>query len=139
MLQILIASHGKYAEGIQSAASIIVGEKSHVSVISAYVDDIPLQTKIEEFFSNIKPLDQVIVLTDLFGGSVNQAVLPYIKNGNVYVIAGVNLALILEVVLLHPESEVSHDSLRMIVEESRKQLMFVNDAVAQESKDDFDF
>ena len=140
MLKILIASHGNYAAGIKSAADIIVGEKSHVSYISAYVDDIPLKDKFEKYFADVTAEDQVIVLTDLFAGSVNQTVTSYLLKQNVYIISGINLAVVLEIVLLNPESEVTADRLRYIVEESKKQIVFINDSFTNaDNKDDFDF
>ncbi len=41
---------------------------------------------------------EIIVLTDLFGGSVNNEFLQYINQDHVYLVAGLNLSLLIELV-----------------------------------------
>lgn len=41
---------------------------------------------------------EIIVLTDLFGGSVNNEFLQYINQDHVYLVAGLNLPLLIELV-----------------------------------------
>ncbi|MEG0520772.1 MAG: PTS fructose transporter subunit IIA [Erysipelotrichaceae bacterium] len=138
MRKILIATHGKMAEGIKSAASIIVGEKQNVSFINAYVEDISLKDQLTEYFKDYQPSDEIIVLTDIFGGSVNQALIPYIQSHGIYLITGVNLAVTLEIIMQDDSSPISIDVLRNAIEEGKKQGMLVNDILKQSSTDDFD-
>ena len=76
-------------------------------------------------------------MTDIFGGSVNQGIMPYIKE-HVYVITGFNLALLLEVLMMNSEGTVNIDELRRLIAESAKQVNFVNDMLTMSSDDDFD-
>lgn len=139
MLKILIASHGNYADGVKSATNIIIGNKENVHYLNAYVSEASVKDQLESFFKEVHEGDEVIILTDIYGGSVNQNVFPYVKKENVYIISGFNLATVLEILLLNPEEKVSLDNLRNIVEESKKQILFLNDYVAeQEKEDDFD-
>ncbi|SHJ10739.1 PTS system, mannose-specific IIA component/PTS system, fructoselysine and glucoselysine-specific IIA component [Clostridium amylolyticum] len=139
MLKILIASHGNYADGVKSATNIIIGNKENVHYLNAYVSEETVKDQLENFFKGVSENDEVIILTDIYGGSVNQNVFPYVKKENVYIISGFNLATVLEILLLNPEEKVSLDNLRNIVEESKKQILFLNDYVAeQEQEDDFD-
>lgn len=139
MLKILIASHGNYADGVKSATNIIIGNKENVHYLNAYVSEETVKDQLENFFKEVSENDEVIILTDIYGGSVNQNVFPYVKKENVYIISGFNLATVLEILLLNPEEKVSLDNLRNIVEESKKQILFLNDYVAeQEQEDDFD-
>ncbi len=139
MLKILIASHGNYADGVKSATNIIIGNKENVHYLNAYVSEETVKDQLENFFKGVSENDEVIILTDIYGGSVNQNVFPYVKKENVYIISGFNLATVLEILLLNPEEKVSLDNLRNIVEESKKQILFLNDYVTeQEKEDDFD-
>jgi len=139
MLKILIASHGNYADGVKSATNIIIGNKENVHYLNAYISETSVKDQLENFFKEVNEDDEVIILTDIYGGSVNQNVFPYVKKENVYIISGFNLATVLEILLLNPEEKVSLDNLRNIVEESKKQILFLNDYVAeQEKEDDFD-
>mgnify|MGYP000687776886 FL=1 len=135
-MKVLIATHGTYAEGIQSAASIILGNMDGVDVINAYVDDKSLKDKINEYFEN-KNGEQILVLTDMFGGSVNQALMPYIQANSINLVTGINLPCVLEI--LSKRDFIDTTIIKEIVEEARKQIMFVNEMLENvDSGDDFD-
>lgn len=135
-MQILIATHGTMAEGILSAASIIMGNMEDVHVLNAYVDDQSLQKKMDAFFEKIKD-PEILVLTDMFGGSVNQALMPYIQSHKITLVSGVNLPCVLEI--LSKREQITMEELKSIVEESRKQIMVVNELLnTMDTTDDFD-
>lgn len=54
MTDILIASHGHFASGLQSSLDILTGMGKQVNVIDAYVDDSDYTPKIEEFIKSAK-------------------------------------------------------------------------------------
>ncbi|WP_431769472.1 PTS sugar transporter subunit IIA, partial [Streptococcus oralis] len=68
--------------------------------MSAYIDNFPsIEEQIESFIENIQEGDEVIIFTDLYGGSVNQKFLEVSKNfNNFYVVAGFNVAIIIELI-----------------------------------------
>lgn len=138
MKHILIATHGDYAKGAVSAAEIIAGKKEFVTCINAYSEAKNINEAVEAYFASIPHEDEVIILTDLFGGSVNQAIMPYTKQGNVYLITGFNLALLLEVMMMDPEACVDEDQLRGLVNGAKAQVMYVNDVLQSSNDDDFD-
>lgn len=78
--------------------------------------------------------DQVIVCTDLMGGSVNQKVVPYAQKENVFLIAGFNLPLILELAM--NEDKVTKEELLDSIEESRKNMMLVQVEIPEGKKED---
>ena len=79
-MKILVIGHGRFAEGVKSAAQIIVGDLSEVTFMNTYVDDIDFHVELDKYFSNNT---NILVLTDLFGGSVNQAIMQYITKENI--------------------------------------------------------
>lgn len=138
MINIVIATHGNYADGVLSAIHMIVGENKNITCLNAYTKEKHLKSAITSYFLNITKKDEVIILTDLFGGSVNQQFMPYSKQEHVYVITGFNLALLLEIVMLDNYERVDVEQLRMIVKKSKSQIMFVNDVIKESYEDDFD-
>ena len=133
-MKILIASHGKFAEGIISAANIIVGNLEDVTFINAYVDGIDFKKELKNYFDKNK---DVLVLTDLFGGSVNQEVMQYIYSHNLQVITGINLPLILEILIANNNGCLQ--DVNEIVKNSQTQLIYVNETLKNMSTvDDFD-
>ena len=76
--------------------------------------------------------DEVVVLTDALGGSVNQRFSRFASD-RIHVIAGVNLPLAMTVVLARPDEKLDFDAL---VNEARQQIVYVNGASSAECEDD---
>lgn len=133
-MKILVIGHGRFAEGVKSAAQIIVGDLSEVTFMNTYVDDIDFHVELDKYFSNNT---NILVLTDLFGGSVNQTIMQYITKENIEIITGVNIPLVLEILL----SNITGKNLdiREIVSNAKEQIMFVNDVLENSNNDEGEF
>lgn len=138
MRKILVATHGDYAKGALSSISIITGAKENVTCINAYSEEKNINEALDRYFETVTEDDEVIVLTDLFGGSVNQAVMSYLGKKKIFLITGFNLALLLEVMMMDSDESVSEDRLRSIIEGSKQQIMYVNDVLKNTNDDDFE-
>ncbi len=121
-MKILVIGHGRFAEGIKSVANIIVGDLSEVTFMNTYVDDIDFHIELDNYFSENK---NVLVLTDLFGGSVNQAIIQYITKVNIDVITGINIPLILEILISNTTG--NNLDFRQIISSAKEQIVYVND------------
>lgn len=121
-MKILVIGHGRFAEGIKSVANIIVGDLSEVTFMNTYVDDIDFHVELDNYFSENK---NVLVLTDLFGGSVNQAIIQYITKVNIDVITGINIPLILEILISNTTG--NNLDFREIISSAKEQIVYVND------------
>lgn len=120
-MKILVIGHGRFAEGIKSVANKIVGDLSEVTFMNTYVDDIDFHVELDNYFSKN---NNVLVLTDLFGGSVNQAIIQYITKVNINIITGINIPLILEILL---SNTIGNDlDFRQIISSAKEQIVFVN-------------
>ena len=120
-MKILVIGHGRFAEGIKSVANIIVGDLSEVTFMNTFVDDIDFHVELDNYFSKN---NNVLVLTDLFGGSVNQAIIQYITKVNINIITGINIPLILEILL---SNTIGNDlDFRQIIFSAKEQIVFVN-------------
>ena len=120
-MKILVIGHGRFAEGVKSAAQIIVGDLSEVTFMNTYVDDIDFHIELDNYFSENK---NVLVLTDLFGGSVNQAIIQYITKVNIDVITGINIPLILEILISNTTG--NNLDFRQIISSAKEQIVYVN-------------
>ena len=103
--KILVASHGKFAGGLQSSIDILTGQGSSLQVINAYLDDSDYTDQIQAFVDGLQADDQGLVFTDLLGGSVNQRVVNVVmrsgKQEQVFIVSNVNLGTVLSL-LLYP-------------------------------------
>lgn len=136
MRKILIATHGIYAEGIKSAAEFILGPQPEITTICAYTGDIALKDELEAYFDGCTAEDEVIILTDIYGGSVNQACMEYMNRPDTHLITGVNLVLLLQIMTME-QSSCEKEALLSIVKEAREQISYVNESVKEVVADDF--
>lgn len=134
MKKILIASHGHFASGVKSTIELIFGAQEGITSIDCYTDEEPPKPIIERYFDSLDSEDNLIICTDISGGSVNQLMVPYLKRPNTYLVTGVNVAFMVELSMAPemPEAE----QLNEMITRGRSQLLCVNDVLLAE--DDFD-
>lgn len=137
-MKLLIASHGTFAEGIKSALKIIVGNVDDIATINAYVNECDLKKELDAYFET-NAEEEIIVCTDLFGGSVNQAIIQKLKEKDFALVTGVNFPMLLELSLAMANGNPDKAKIRELIASSKEQLMLVNDALTANTEDDFDF
>ena len=137
-MKLLIASHGTFAKGIKSALKIIVGNVDNITTINAYVDECDFKKELDTFFELNKD-EEIIVCTDLFGGSVNQAIIQKLKEKDFNLITGVNFPFLLELSIALANGNLYKEKIKEIINSSREQLMLVNGVLVANVEDDFDF
>ncbi|MCT6807801.1 PTS sugar transporter subunit IIA [Lactobacillus panisapium] len=131
MSQFIIATHSYLANGYQSSLKFFDSSVNNVQFINAYVDE---QTNFTDELSQMldqMPNEQVIILTDMPGGSVNREAVNLIKKYHCQVISGINLALVLELVL-NADQTLSDETIRLAVSQAQKQLVYVNDLLKED-------
>ena len=125
MKRLILASHGRLAEGMADTARMIVGDQTELiplSLVSGMQPEL-LKTKVE---GRIKswPGELTVILTDLWGGSVNTALLPLCADANVHLIAGMNLNLVLQLCL--SDVETGGMAIESILNEAQKSMVYGN-------------
>lgn len=133
-MKLLLCSHGKMASGIASSLSIIVGDLAEVDAIDAYIDETPFETQLENYLKETDSLPDLI-LTDLYGGSVNQKCAGHKLLGTLPIISGMSLPLALQASLQSAE-EFNENSLKELIQSSQEELKQV---IINTDEDDFDF
>lgn len=67
----IFASHGTLASGVLNSVELILGKRSNVWTLCAYVEeDVDLSQQVDTLIARIPPEDEIIALTDIFAGSV---------------------------------------------------------------------
>ena len=137
MLKLFISSHGHFASGIKSSVEILMGPNDRITVFDAYINQDSVNEHLDAFFRTVSPQDEVIMLSDLYGGSVNSVMYTYLTRPNTRLVAGVNLALVLELAV---KEEISDEDLAALVEQSRTMLRIVElEKAREEESQDEDF
>ncbi|HOJ01548.1 MAG TPA: PTS sugar transporter subunit IIA [Anaerolineaceae bacterium] len=131
----MAASHGTFASGIKSSLDVLLGKSENVTVIDAYLGQESVEDQLDAYFRSIPETEQVIMLSDIYGGSVNQKMYLRLARPNTFLITGINLALVLQ--LLMETGPLSLERLRTIVEEGQRALMLVEFQSAGVEDEDF--
>lgn len=136
MKKILIATHGNLASGAKSTLELLVGNIVDITCIDAYVDpDENLIDILENYFSKIDDDDDVIVFTDIKGGSVNQKIIQYTMKPNIFLITGFNLPILLELAIM--DKKITVENLEEMIGICKNQLELIKIDMKRESDDDF--
>lgn len=135
MSQFIIATHSYLADGYKNSINFFNSEITNVHFINAYVDEQnnfaeELKSLLDKFKS-----EQVIILTDMPGGSVNKETLNLIKDYDCKVVSGINLSLVLELVM-NTDNKISDETIKTAVDQARNQIVFINDLLKGDDIDD---
>lgn len=125
MKRLILASHGRLAEGMADTARMIVGDQTELlplSLVSGMQPEL-LKTKVEGMIKSW-PGELTVILTDLWGGSVNTALLPLCADAHVHLIAGMNLNLVLQLCL--SDVETGGMAIESILNEAQKSMVYGN-------------
>lgn len=133
MRRYVIASHHKFASGLKQTLQFLSG-RNDLYAISAYTDEIPIENQIKELFSGFNDDDEIIIMTDMLRGSVNQRFFPYM-NDHVHLICGINVPCALGLIL-QPDGKITSKSINEMIDEARSQMIYVNEYQVEENNGD---
>lgn len=127
MKQFLLASHGKFAEGILGSFQMILGDAPNITVLCAYTEENEetLEHTVKKIICERNRKEDLIVVTDVFGGSVNNEFMKYLNEPGVYLVTGMNLPLLLE--LYSNQNMESRDMIRLAIASAQNNLKFCTD------------
>ena len=135
MKQLILASHSVLAEAMKETAEFFGAE--NIVTIQQTAEDTGFEQRAEELLEKYKGCNPVVI-TDFYGGSVNQTFARKLLNHSFHLISGMNLSLVLEIAF---EEDVDEQFIRQAVELSKTQVSYMNDllsAMANDSDDDDD-
>jgi PTS system mannose-specific IIA component len=97
MIGMILVTHGRLAEEFVTAMEHVVGPQKQVATICIGPHD-DMQQRRDEITEAIKQVNSgegAIILTDLFGGTPSNLAISLLNAGQVEVIAGVNLPMLI--------------------------------------------
>ena len=98
MIGIVVVCHGQVAGELVNAARNIVGDVPAIAAVSiAWTDDMTAaRDKIERALAEVGGGD-VLILTDMFGGTPTNVSLPFLS-ASVEIVTGVNLPMLIKLI-----------------------------------------
>jgi fructoselysine and glucoselysine-specific PTS system IIA component len=135
MRKFLIATHGQFARGIKSSLEIIIGQTENLFLIEAYVgENKGIESEMEAILENIGEGDELIIFTDLLGGSITNQVVRSTQGRNVHVVSGFNLALVIEVIMAGADM-AAPEVIESAIANAKEQMAYVNKLMTSHSDD----
>ena len=133
---LLVASHSTLASGMTDALKFFAGDDSKIITLNAYVDNKPIAGQIKYIFNRFSDDEEVVVLTDLLAGSVNQEMYKYRERPHTQIITGMNLALGLAILLEPADKYLTATRINELIKDAQNNLVYMNEYTAEVSDDD---
>ncbi len=131
----LIATHGTLAAGIKSSLDIIIGSIEHVFLLQAYLDEqTSVEAELKKILAQVGDHDELVVFTDILGGSITNQILQHCLRPNVYIVSGVNLPLVIEVMLADSTTPIE-EVISTAIENAKEQMVFVNNLLNRQNEE----
>lgn len=133
MRRIVLASHGHLAAGMKSSLEMIAGEQPQVEALCAYTPETPdAKGTLAAMVRGLADGDELVVVTDVLGGSVNNEASQFRDIPGVYVVTGMNLGFVLALAL--GDAPTTAQLIDESLESARAQLMRI--APTEEGEDE---
>jgi PTS system mannose-specific IIA component len=119
----IIVSHGKLAEEILNALTIILGEAPNIEAISiGWYDDVEdSKKKISQSLKRVDQKSGLVIFTDMFGGTPSNLSFSFLKDNQVEIITGVNLPMLIKFVSLQRSNNL-REVAKKVVEQGKKNI-----------------
>jgi PTS system mannose-specific IIA component len=98
MIGLVLVTHGQLAVEFRHAVEHVVGPQQNFETVAIGADD-DMEQRRQDIVDAIARADTgagVVVLTDMFGGTPSNLAISVMKSGQVEVIAGVNLPMLIK-------------------------------------------
>ena len=114
---VVVVTHGQLASELVNAAEAIVGDIANIGAVSiGWHDDVEVaREEIGQAIARVATPGGTLVLTDMFGGTPSNLAVTFLVPGQVEVVTGVNLPMLLKLANLR-----SADDLRSIARTVRE-------------------
>ena len=114
----VVVTHGQVATELLAAAETIIGTIKHITAVSiGWHDDVGAATEeIERAIERVSEGNGVLLLTDMFGGTPTNIASMFLKRGEVEVVTGVNLPMVIRLA-----SQIGNETLFEVAERVRDQ------------------
>jgi PTS system mannose-specific IIA component len=119
----IIVSHGRLAEELLNALTIILGEAPNIEAISiGWYDDVEdSKKKISQCLKRVDQKNGVVIFTDMFGGTPSNLSFSFLRDNQVEIITGINLPMLIKFVSLQRSNNLK-DVAKKVVEQGKKNI-----------------
>jgi PTS system mannose-specific IIA component len=131
----VIVCHGRMAEELLNALTIILGEAPNIEAISiGWYDDVEdSKKKIAQSLKRVDQKSGIVIFTDMFGGTPSNLSFSFFKENHVEIITGVNLPMLIKFVSLQRNNNLK-DVSKKVVDQGKKNVHLVSALLGSKTK-----
>lgn len=132
MIGVLILTHGDIAEQLAAAARAISSETEKIEAVGLGWNEDPgrARERIESAIAAVRGDRGVLVLTDMFGGTPSNIAFPFLDEGAVEIVTGVNLPMVLRSLATRKDDSLPALA-RAVRERGRKAIEVASDYLSE--------
>lgn len=134
MIGLVLVTHGRLAIELVSALEHVVGPQENIATVCIGPDD-DMEQRRAEIVTKAGEVEEgsgVIVLTDMFGGTPSNLAISIMDQGNIEVIAGVNLPMLIKLGSIRDEESLENAA-KEAQDAGRKYINIASQLLAQGS------
>jgi PTS system mannose-specific IIA component len=134
MIGLVLVTHGQLAEEFLRALEHIVGTQNNIATVCIGPED-DMEVRRQEIIDKAQAAQEgagVVLLTDMFGGTPSNLAISVLDEGEVEVIAGVNLPMLIKLASVR-ESLSLEDAVREAQEAGRKYISVASQLLAEQA------
>lgn len=136
MRHFILTGHSHISEGIASAIEFVLGIS--ISYFNAYVEG--EEFYLDKILAEIEKYpkeDEIIIMTDILGGSVNNDMMKFMQSPNIHLICGTNLTLAVQLVMAEDGQDIGQ-LIRQSIDAARDGIQYCNEIAVLDEQDGFD-
>ncbi len=124
-------SHGQVANELLSAAETIIGHFKHITAVSiGWHDDVEAaKNEIRRAVERVSEGGGVLLMTDMFGGTPTNIASMFLQQGEVEVVTGVNLPMVIKLAGLEPGVPLEEVA-RLVRDQGRQGIYLAGELLA---------
>ena len=129
---VVVVTHGRIAEELIKATETIVKERLRMAPVSVLQSDdtVRYQKLVGEAIEKVNQGGGVLLLSDMFGGTPSNLCLPFFRKGEIELVTGVNLPMLLKLATLSDQLEIS-EAVQFIKEYGQRNITWANEVLSE--------
>ena len=134
--KIILASHHQFASGLADTVNFISNNAADIAALTAYMDNQPVEQQVKSLMASIPAEVEIVILTDMLAGSVNQQFFTYRMRPHTQIISGMNLPLALAIALEPTDHELTDQRVCDLIAQAQESIVSVNQMSVEVDDDD---
>lgn len=133
----LIVTHGRLSYELLNAAQTIEGTLERIEAVALDWNDTvdEAREKIRVALERLKEEGDVIIFTDMFGGTPSNISISFLEQERVEIVTGVNLPMVVKFASLRDDERGLAELAHLIREKGSKSIRVASDLLSKESRE----